>query len=311
MSQPAPSPRGRGQGPGLSFAIGAYGLWGFLPVFFLLLEPAGAGEIVAFRILMSLAFCAVLLTITRGWRAFARLARQWRVLGVMAVAGAVIYVNWQVFVIASLGGHVVEGALGYFINPIVTVALGVIVLRERLRPLQWAAVGVSIVATLVIVIGYGSFPWIALLLALSFGFYGFIKKRVGGQVDAISGLTLETAWLVPVAVAQLAITGATVGLTVGSAGPVHTLLMISTGVVTATPLLLFAAASRRLPLVALGLTQFLTPVLQFVTGVFLLHEPMPPGRWAGFALVWFALVLLVIDMLRAAGASRRASVSPA
>ncbi len=311
MSQPAPSPRGRGQGPGLSFAIGAYGLWGFLPVFFLLLEPAGPGEIVAFRILMSLAFCAVLLTITRGWRAFARLARQWRVLGVMAVAGAVIYVNWQVFVIASLGGHVVEGALGYFINPIVTVALGVIVLRERLRPLQWAAVGVSIVATLVIVIGYGSFPWIALLLALSFGFYGFIKKRVGGQVDAISGLTLETAWLVPVAVAQLAITGATVGLTIGSAGPVHTLLMISTGVVTATPLLLFAAASRRLPLVALGLTQFLTPVLQFVTGVFLLHEPMPPGRWAGFALVWFALVLLVIDMLRAAGASRRASVSPA
>ena len=311
MSQPAPSPRGRGQGPGLSFAIGAYGQWGFLPVFFLQLEPAGPGEIVAFRILMSLAFCAVLLTITRGWRAFARLARQWRVLGVMAVAGAVIYVNWQVFVIASLGGHVVEGALGYFINPIVTVALGVIVLRERLRPLQWAAVGVSIVATLVIVIGYGSFPWIALLLALSFGFYGFIKKRVGGQVDAISGLTLETAWLVPVAVAQLAITGATVGLTVGSAGPVHTLLMISTGVVTATPLLLFAAASRRLPLVALGLTQFLTPVLQFVTGVFLLHEPMPPGRWAGFALVWFALVLLVIDMLRAAGASRRASVSPA
>ncbi len=311
VSTPEPTPRAQGQGAGLAFAVGAYGLWGFLPAYFLLLEPASPWEVVAFRILMSLVFCVVLLTVTRGWRAFVGLARQRRVLGMMAIAGVLIYGNWQIYLIAALGGHVVEAALGYFINPIVTVALGVLVLRERLRPLQWAAVGICLVATVVIVVGYGSFPWIAFGLAFTFGFYGFVKKRVGAQVDAVSGLTLETAWLVPVAIAQLLVTGATVGLAVGNAGPVHTVLMIGTGVVTAVPLLLFAAASRRLPLIAIGLTQFLAPVLQFLMGVFILGEPMPPGRWAGFALVWAALVLLTIDMIRAARAGRRASLPTA
>ena len=312
MSATDPTPRrGGGQGAGLVYAITAYGLWGFLPGFFLLLAPASPWEIVAFRILMSLVFCAVLLTVTRGWRGFIGLSRQPRVLFTMGLAGLLIYVNWQVFVLATLGGHVVEGSLGYFINPVITVALGVIVLRERLRPLQWAAVGISLAAILVIAIGYGAFPWIALALAFSFGFYGFIKKRVGAQVDAVSGLTLETAWLTPVAIAQLVITGATIGLSFGQAGTVHVLLMIATGVITATPLLLFASAARRLPLVALGLTQYLAPVLQFLTGVFLLHEPMPPGRWIGFCLVWAALVLLTVDMVRAARAGRRASLPTA
>lgn len=302
-----PSPRRTG-GVGLVYAIAAYGLWGFLPGYFLLLEPASAWEIVAFRVLMSLAFCAVLLTVTRGWRGFVGLSRQPRVLLTMALAGALIYVNWQVFVLATVTGHVVESSLGYFINPIITVALGVVLLRERLRPLQWTAVGVSLVAIIVIAIGYGAFPWIALALAGSFGFYGFIKKRVGAQVDAVSGLTLETAWLTPVAIVQLVITGATVGSSFGQVDAVHTALMVGTGVVTAVPLLLFASAARRLPLVALGLTQYLTPVLQFLTGVFLLHEPMPTGRWIGFCLVWLALVLLTIDMIRAARSGRRASL---
>ena len=304
-------PRGGGQGAGLAYGIAAYGLWGFLPGFFLLLEPASPWEIVAFRIVMSLGFCVVLLTVTRGWRGFFGLARQPRVLGMMALAGVLIYVNWQVFVLATLSGHVVEGSLGYFINPVITVALGVLLLRERLRPLQWVAVGISVVAILVISIGYGAFPWIALALAFSFGFYGFIKKRVGAQVDAVSGLTLETAWLMPVAIVQLAVTGATVGLTWASAGVVHGLLMVATGVITATPLLFFAAAARRLPLVALGLTQYLAPVLQFLTGVFLLHEPMPLGRWIGFCLVWLALALLTVDMIRAARSGRRASLPTA
>lgn len=302
-----PSPR-RAGGIGLLFAIAAYGLWGFLPGYFLVLEPASAWEIVAFRVLMSLVFCAVLLTVTGGWRGFLGLCAQPRVLFTMALAGVLIYGNWQVFVIATLTGHVVEASLGYFINPVITVALGVVLLRERLRPLQWIAVGISIVAILVIAVGYGAFPWIAIVLALTFGFYGFIKKRVGAQVDALSGLTLETAWLAPVAILQLVITGATVGLSFGNAGPVHIALMIGTGVVTAVPLLLFAAAARRLPLVALGLTQYLAPVLQFLTGVFLLHEPMPTGRWVGFCLVWLALVLLTTDMIRAARAGRRASL---
>lgn len=312
MTDRAPHPTLRGgQGTGLVYAIAAYGLWGFLPGFFLLLAPASPWEIVAFRILMSLVFCAILLTVTRGWRAFAGLSRQPRVLFTMGLAGVLIYVNWQVFVLATLTGHVVEGSLGYFINPIITVALGVVVLRERLRPLQWVAVGISVVAIFVIAFGYGEFPWIALALALSFGFYGFIKKRVGAQVDAVSGLTLETAWLTPVAIIQLAVTAATVGLTFGTVSPVHTTLMIATGVITATPLLLFAAAARRLPLVALGLTQYLAPILQFLTGVFLLQEPMPLERWIGFGLVWVALVLLTVDMVRAARAGRRASLPTA
>lgn len=305
---PAPTSAHAGQGRGLLYSITAYGLWGFLPGFFLLLDPASPWEVVAFRVLMSLGFCVLLLSVTRRWRGFWGLARQPRVLLTMGIAGALIYINWQVFVLAVLSGHVVEGALGYFINPVVTVALGVVLLRERLRPLQWIAVGVSVVAILVIALGYGSFPWIALTLAFSFGLYGYLKKRVGAQVDAVSGLTLETAWLVPVAIVQLVVAGAVVGLSFGNAGTVQALLMIATGVITAVPLLLFAAAARRLPLVVLGLTQYLAPVLQFLTGVFLLHEPMPTGRWIGFGLVWLALALLTIDMIRAARAGRRASL---
>ena len=305
---PAPTSAHAGQGRGLLYSITAYGLWGFLPGFFLLLDPASPWEVVAFRVLMSLGFCVLLLSVTRRWRGFWGLARQPRVLLTMGIAGALIYINWQVFVLAVLSGHVVEGALGYFINPVVTVALGVVLLRERLRPLQWIAVGVSVVAILVIALGYGSFPWIALTLAFSFGLYGYLKKRVGAQVDAVSGLTLETAWLVPVAIVQLVVAGAVVGLSFGNAGTVQALLMIATGVITAVPLLLFAAAARRLPLVVLGLTQYLAPVLQFLTGVFLLHEPMPTGRWIGFGLVWLALVLLTIDMIRAARSGRRASL---
>ena len=309
MKQSPSAPRVESPALGLVYGVAAYGLWGFLPLFFLLLEPSSPWEIVAYRILMSLGFCAVLLTVTRGWRALVAIIRRPRTLLTMAVAGVLIYINWQVFVLAALTGHVVEGALGYFINPVVTVALGVFVLRERLRPLQWVAVGVSVVAILVIAFGYGSFPWIALALAFSFGLYGFIKKRVGGEVDAVSGLTLETAWLMPVAVVQLVITDAVVGLTFGGVGPLHTTLMVAAGVVTAVPLLLFAGAARRLPLVALGLTQYLTPLLQFLTGVLLLHEPMPLERWIGFGLVWLSLVLLTIDMVRSARASRRTSAA--
>lgn len=312
MSEPAPSPRRVG-GPrtGLAFAIGAYGLWGVLPGYFLALDPASPWEIVALRVLATLGFCALLLTVLRGWRGFAGLARQPRVLAAMGVAAALIYLNWQVFVLAALSGNVLESALGYFINPILTVALGVVLLRERLRPLQWAAVGVSLLAVVVIVVGYGVFPVIALVLALTFALYAYIKKRVGAQVDAIGGLTLETAWLVPVAIVQLIVTGSAIGLSIGSVSVVHTLLLLASGVVTAVPLLMFAAAARRLPLVMLGFTQYLAPVMQFLTGAFLLHEPMPPGRWAGFGLVWVAIALLTVDALRSARLGRRASPASA
>ena len=282
---------------GLVQALSAYGLWGFLPIYFLLLSPTGPFEIVAARILFSLVFCALLLTLTRDWSGVLRIVREPRLLLLVGLAGALIYVNWQVYILAVLSGHVLEGALGYFINPIVTVLLAVLVLRERLRPLQWAAVGISAAAVLVLAIGYGRFPWISLALAFSFGLYGLIKKRVGPRVGAVSGLSLETAWLTPVAILQLAIVSTTTGLTIGSVGPLHTALIVGSGVITAIPLLLFAGAARRLSLTALGLVQYLAPILQFVFGAFVLQEDLPLERWIGFALVWVALAVLTVDLV--------------
>lgn len=292
---------------GLAFSIGSYLLWGFLPLYFLVLAPTGPFEIVAYRILFSLAFCALLLTVTRGWGRLVALVRQPRILFTMALAGVFIYINWQVFVLAVTSDHVVEGALGYFINPVFTVLLGVVILRERLRPAQWAAVAISVVAIVIIAVGYGAFPWIALALTLSFGLYGFIKKRVGRQVDAVSGLTLETAWLIPVAAVQLILVSASTGLTLTTGGPGHIVLVVLVGVATGVPLLLFAAAASRLPLIAIGLTQYLTPVMQFILGVVFLGEPMSTTRWVGFVLVWVALIVLTIDLVRAARTQRRAS----
>jgi len=295
---------------GLAFAIAAYALWGFLPIYFIALEPAGPIEIVGWRVLLSLVFCLLLLTVTRAWRPFMALVRDRRILFTMGLAGVLIFVNWSTYVYATLTGQVVEAALGYFINPIVTVFLGVLVLRERLNLTQWIAVGISIVAVIVLAIGYGQLPWIAHVLAFSFGFYGLIKKRVGPKVDAVSGLTLETAWLAPLAVAQLVFVAMTSGLTMGTVSPWHSALLLMAGVVTAIPLLLFAAASRRLPLIFMGFIQYFAPFIQFLVGVFILQEPMPPERWIGFGLVWLALLVLTFDLIRSARSARRAPVEP-
>ncbi|WP_374193818.1 EamA family transporter RarD [Glaciihabitans sp. dw_435] len=297
-------------GAGIAYAVGAYGLWGLLPAFFLLLAPAGAAEIVAWRILFSLVFCALLLTVTRGWGRFIAILRDRRTLLTLGLAGILILINWSTYIFATLNGQVVEAALGYFTNPIVTVLLGVFVLRERLRVLQWTSIVISAVAVLVLALNYGAFPWVALILAFSFGTYGLIKKTVGGRVDAISGLTIETMWLAPIAAAALIAVSVTTGLTIGTISAGHTLALLSTGVVTAVPLLFFAAAAGRLPLTYLGLTQYLAPILQFLIGVFLLKEDMPPARWAGFALIWVALIVLTVDMFVSSRASRRLTLNP-
>ncbi len=308
---PAPKPaHGPASRAGLAFAISAYGLWGILPVYFIALAPAGPIEIVGWRVLLSLVFCALLIAMTRAWRPFAALIRNRRVVLTMGLAGVLIFVNWQTYVFATLTGQVVEAALGYFINPIVTVFLGVIVLRERLNPTQWAAVGISIVAVAVLAVGYGTLPWIALVLAFSFGFYGLIKKRIGANVDAVSGLTLETAWLAPLAVVQLVFVAMTTGLTIGTVSVWHTTLLLLAGAVTAVPLLLFAAASRRLPLTYMGFIQYFAPFIQFVVGVAVLHEPMPLERWIGFGLVWVALAVLTFDLVRGVRIARRAAMEP-
>lgn len=303
----APPPQSRW---GILFALAAYGIWGGFPLYFLLLAPANAFEVVAFRILMSLVLCVVLIAVSRGWGRFAALVRDRRTSLLMLVAAAAIYLNWLVYIFAALTGHVIEASLGYFINPLVTVLLGVVVLRERVRPAQWVALAIALVAIVVIVIGYGSFPWIAIVLAVTFAAYGLVKRVVGGHVDALGGLTLETAWLAPLAVVQLALVAAFGGLAFGSHGTAHTIAMLAAGVVTTVPLLLFAAGARRIPLVALGMAQFLTPLIQFLIGWLALREAMTAERWIGFALVWVALVVLMADMILASRVPRRAAPTP-
>ena len=289
-------PETRTSSSGLTLAISAYGLWGFLPIYFLLLAPSTPIEIVAWRIVLSLVFCVLLLALTRTFRPFAALLRDRRIMLLSFAAGILIAINWTVYVAASTTGFVVEAALGYFINPIVSIALGVLFLREQLRPGQWVAVGISVVAVLVLAIGYGQPPWIALALAFSFGFYGYLKNRMGGRVSAVAGLTLETAWLVPLAVVGLvAVHLVGGGLTLGREGIGHAILLSFAGVITAVPLLLFAGAARRLPLSVMGFIQYFAPLLQFLFGVFVLLEPMPLERWIGFALVWLALAVLTIE----------------
>jgi len=294
------------QTAGVAYAGGAYLLWGVLPLYFLLLVPTGPWEVVAWRVLLSFVFCVLLLTVTRGWVAFGVILRQPKLLGWTALAGLLIYVNWQVFLIGTLSGNVVETSLGYFINPITTVLLGVFVLKERIRKLQWAAIAIAAIAVVVIVVAYRAFPWIALSLTASFGVYGLIKKKIGPAVDAVSGLTLESFWLIPIAVVQLIIVALTpAGITMGANGWGHALLLAFAGVATAVPLLLFAAGTRRINLTVIGMIQFVTPVMQFLIGVLVLHEPMPTERWAGFIIVWIAIGVFIVDLLLAARRGRR------
>jgi chloramphenicol-sensitive protein RarD len=252
-------------------------------------------------------FCALLLTVTRTWGSFRSVLRDRRTVLVFALAGALIYVNWTVYVLATVSGRVVDAALGYFINPIVTVLLGVLVLRERLRVGQWIAVGISALAVVVLGVEAGSLPWISLALAASFGLYGLVKKQVGPRADVVTGLTLETAWLAPVAAIQLLVVGLGPGLAFGSAGAFPTLMLASAGIGTAVPLLLFGSAAKRLPLTVAGFLQYLAPILQFLIGVLVLHEAMPLGRLAGFVLVWIALLMLVGESLLVVRRSRRTS----
>lgn len=287
------------------YTFSAYFLWGFLPLYFLVLAPTGPWEMVAWRIALSLAFCVILLAVTRGWARLRAIIRQKRLLLWTAVAAALIFVNWQVFIYATLAGHVIEVSLGYFINPIVTVLLGVIVLRERLRLTQWIAIGLAAVAVGVIIVGYGAFPWVALSLAFSFALYGLVKKQIGPAVDAVSGMTLESAWLMPVAVVQLTLVALSSGITLGAVSAEHTVLLLLAGVVTATPLLFFAAGARRVPLTVIGLLQFIAPILQFILGAWFLREAMTLERWIGFTFVWLALIVLTVDSLSFARRGRK------
>jgi chloramphenicol-sensitive protein RarD len=291
---------------GILFGIGAYGLWGLLPLYYFVLMPAGAVEIVANRVVWSLLFCALLITVTRAWRALAQALRNRAVFGSLALAAFLIAVNWLTYTYGVTTGQAVEASLGYFINPLVSVLLGVIVLKEKLRPLQWAAVGIGFIAVGVLTYSYGKPPWIALTLAFSFGFYGFVKKRVGPRVDAVTSLSVETMVLAPIAAATMTYLGATGNATLTTQGPGHFWLLLASGVITAVPLLFFGASARRLPMTTIGLLQYFAPLLQFILALVVFKEAMTLDRWIGFGVVWLALAVLTLDML---GTARRNSVA--
>jgi chloramphenicol-sensitive protein RarD len=279
---------------GIALGVAAYLLWGVFPAFFHLLGAAAPAEILAHRVLWTLVLMAVILSVVRGWGALRSLPP--RVWAMVTAAAALIAVNWGLFIYATAVGHVVEVALGYYIGPLVSVLIGVLVLRERLRPLQWVAVGIATAAVLVIAVGDHRVPWLGLGLGLSFATYGLIKKTV--PLPATASLTAEGVVLAPLAAAYLVFLQLAGTATLTGHGAGHVALLVLTGPVTAVPLLLFGAAARRIPLTTLGTLQYLAPTLQFLLGVVVYGEVMPAERWVGFGLVWVALVVFTVDLVR-------------
>lgn len=292
---------------GALLAAGAYGIWGFLPLYFHALKDVPPVQMLCWRILFSLVLCAILLSATRSWGTVRTLLRRRRVVLTLGLAGLVVSVNWLVYIMATTTGHVLEASLGYFINPIATIVLGVLVLRERLRPLQWIAVGCSALAVVVLAVENGRPPWMSLLIATSFALYGLVKKNLGGRVGALTGLTFETAWLAVPAAVVLLVLAAGQGTVFQRISTGQGWLLAASGLVTAVPLLFFAGAASRLPLTLMGMFQYWTPIAQFAIGYWVLGEPMSAARWAGFGIVWLAVALLVLDGLRSAGLARRAT----
>jgi chloramphenicol-sensitive protein RarD len=281
---------------GFLYGVTAYVLWGGFPLYWPLLEPAGSIELLAHRILWSLVTLALLVVVLRRWSQFRALFADRRVFALLALAALVITFNWGTYIYGVTTERVVETSLGYFINPLVTVLMGVFFLGERLRRPQWLAIAVGALACVVLSIDYGHPPWIALVLAFSFGTYGLAKKQAGAQ--AIESLALETLLVAPLALAYLGWLTAQGTSSFVAEGAGHALLLMSAGLVTAVPLLCFGAAAIRVPLVTLGLLQYLAPILQFVLGVVYFHEEMSPGRWIGFVLVWAALAIFTVESLR-------------
>ena len=281
---------------GFLLGVAAYAMWGAFPLYWPLLEPAGAVELLAHRVVWSAVVMGLLVLLLGRATQLRALWSSPRTRRILCLAAVVISVNWGVFIWGVNNGHVVETSLGYFINPLVTVLAGVVILGERLRPLQWGAMALAAVAVLGLAVEHGRPPWVALALAFSFASYGLLKKKANAA--AVEGLTIETLVIAPVAVGYLLWLGSSGGSHAGVDLPWHLVLLASSGLVTALPLICFGAAATRVPLTTLGLLQYLAPTLQFLLGVTLLGEPMSPGRWAGFAVIWVALALFTADSLR-------------
>jgi chloramphenicol-sensitive protein RarD len=280
---------------GLLFGVSAYTLWGLFPIYWPLLKPANPLEIVSHRAVWTLIFCFIILALTKTLKSTLSLLKRPKIVAGLFLSSILISINWIIYIYAANTGHVIEASLGYFINPLVVIATGVIVLKEKMRPLQWTAVGIAAIGVAVLTIDYGRLPWIALGLALSWGSYGLVKKQLG--LGALEGLSIET----------LLSSGFYLGYLIwlGNHGEGQfshsltlTLLLIGGGAVTAIPLLLFNGSTNRLPLTLVGLLQYITPTIQFCIGVWYYHEDMPAARWAGFLIIWVALMSLALDLIR-------------
>jgi chloramphenicol-sensitive protein RarD len=280
---------------GLLYGVSAYTLWGLFPIYWPLLKPANPLEIVSHRAVWTLVFCFIILALTKTLKSTLSLLKRPKIVAGLFLGSILISINWIIYIYAANNEHVVEASLGYYINPIVVIATGVIVLKEKMRPLQWTAVGIATLGVAVLTIDYGRLPWIALGLALSWGSYGLVKKQLG--LGALEGLSIETLLSSGFYLAYL--------IWLGNSGEGHftysltlTLLLIGGGAVTAIPLLLFNGSTNRLPLTLIGLLQYITPTIQFCIGVWYYNEDMSTARWVGFLIIWVALMSLAIDLVK-------------
>lgn len=287
---------------GFVYGLAAYLGWGFAPLYWPLLQPSSPYEVLAHRVVWSVVFLIALNTAMRAWTPVRTAWMDPRSRRLLIGAAALITINWGLYIWSVNHEHVVDASLGYFITPLLSVAMGVLILGERMRPAQWAAVAIAFASIVILTVDAGEIPWIGLILASTFGSYGLVKKLA--QVEAIASLTIETLVAFPFGVAYLIWLGTHGELAFGSTSLAHTLTVLSAGVITAVPLLGFGAAAVRVPLVTLGLMQYFSPVVQFLVGIIIIGEGMTTARWIGFLLLWIGLVIYSVDMVRHARANR-------
>lgn len=283
---------------GLINGFSAYLLWGVMPLLFAAAAPTGALELVSHRVIWSLGFCAILLVFTGGFLRTWQILRSPRLFGLLLLASVLIAINWTTFIYGVETNQLVEISLGYYLNPLISIGLGVIFLGEKLRPLQWTAAGFGLLAVIIVGIGLGRVPYLAFTVALSFGLYGLVKNKVGSRVGALEGMTVESLVLAVPSAIYLIVLGSLGLQTFSGFGDWHVFVIIITGPATAIPLILFSAAARRIPLSWVGMLQYLTPTIQFTLGVTVLGEMMSMTRWIGFFVIWIAVILLCTDMIR-------------
>ena len=274
---------------GILNGLAAYALWGFFPIYWKFLHDVPALQVIGHRIVWSFVLLILVIVLTRQWNRFRVAALAPKTIAIYSIAAILLSINWLIYVWGVNAGFIVETSLGYFINPLISVLLGVIFLRERLRTLQWIPILLATAGVLYLTLTYGRLPWIALSLAFSFGIYGLVKKLA--PLGSLYGLTLETALVFPIALLYLSFAGLTETGSFLHEGALTDLLLIGTGVVTSIPLLMFASAARQIPLTMIGVLQYIAPTLQFLIGVFLYHEPFDQSRLFGFGLVWLALII--------------------